>query len=219
MDKKETEFVVGLKKYFIGQRKRIVAELNKKSKGLADEIFDLNKEVKISVDLFLPMILDFAKQSGQDALRLTGNDKPYKLGPIIRSSLEKRAKMFSTEINKTTFDKLKRTVAESLDAGESRQALEERITEVYDGFTVGRAGTIARTEVLVASQEGTFSGYQQGNIDLKIWVSTPDEKTRDSHAEVDGEEQPLNQPFSNGLMFPGDPEGDASEVVNCRCTI
>lgn len=24
--------------------------------------------------------------------------------------------------------------------------------------------------------------------------------------------------FSNGLMFPGDPNGGAAEVVNCRCT-
>ena len=28
---------------------------------------------------------------------------------------------------------------------------------------------------------------------------------------------PVDQVFSNGLMFPGDPEGDAGEVINCRC--
>ena len=40
-----------------------------------------------------------------------------------------------------------------------------------------------------------------------------------SHQKVDGEIRELDEPFSNGLMFPGDPAGGAAEVVNCRCAL
>ncbi len=34
-----------------------------------------------------------------------------------------------------------------------------------------------------------------------------------------GEIKDLDEPFSNGLMYPGDPDGRAAEVVNCRCAL
>lgn len=78
---------------------------------------------------------------------------------------------------------------------------------------------IARTEVHNATQYGTLEGYKQAGLTTKIWVSVMDEATRESHASIDGEERPMNTPFSNGLMLPGDPNGPAEETINCRCTI
>ena len=54
---------------------------------------------------------------------------------------------------------------------------------------------------------------------VKQWDSTLDARTRDSHAQIDGEIKELDEKFSNGLMFPGDPNGAAAEVVNCRCAL
>ena len=53
----------------------------------------------------------------------------------------------------------------------------------------------------------------------KMWYSTLDERTRTSHRDMHGETRELEEMFSNDLMFPGDPEGDPSEVYNCRCTM
>ena len=36
---------------------------------------------------------------------------------------------------------------------------------------------------------------------------------------VDGEIRALDEKFSNGLMYPGDPSGSAAEVINCRCVL
>lgn len=57
-------------------------------------------------------------------------------------------------------------------------------------------------------------------IDVKKqWKSAHDARTRDSHITVDGEIRPLNEPFSNGLMYPADDSGRPEEVYNCRCTM
>lgn len=53
-----------------------------------------------------------------------------------------------------------------------------------------------------------------------VWMATLDSRTRDSHRAVDGEvRNRMTGRFSNGLRFPGDPQGRPEEVYNCRCTL
>lgn len=85
----------------------------------------------------------------------------------------------------------------------------------------------ARTLMTSAETLGRQEGYEQleadGVIMKKVWIATPDEKTRESHLALDGEEVDVNEPFItiNGeeLMRPGDPDGSPAEVYNCRCTM
>lgn len=87
---------------------------------------------------------------------------------------------------------------------------------------MSRAKTIARTEghriQQTSSRDAQFAAKKKGADVLKQWDAALDGRTRDSHARVDGEIRELDEKFSNGLMFPGDPSGGAAEVVNCRCT-
>lgn len=87
---------------------------------------------------------------------------------------------------------------------------------------MSRAKTIARTEghriQQTSSRDAQFAAKKKGADVLKQWDAALDGRTRDSHARVDGEIRELDEKFSNGLMFPGDPSGSAAEVVNCRCT-
>ena len=53
----------------------------------------------------------------------------------------------------------------------------------------------------------------------KEWLATLDGRTRHSHAMLDGEQVDNDKKFSNGCMFPGDPNGPSWEVYNCRCTL
>jgi HK97 family phage portal protein len=219
MDRQENLMLRKLKTYFNGQKNRVVEHLSAGVKGLEDEGFNIELEIEIARSMFYPVIEKFAKQAGEEALILTGSDKVFKLSGKIVTTLKKRADLFADSINRTTFEQLQRTFKESFAAGEGRLDLIKRIKDVYGDISMGRAGVIARTETGVATQEGTFEGYKQGNIDLKIWVSTMDDKVRESHYELNGEERPLDMPFSNGLQFPLDPDGAPEEVINCRCTI
>lgn len=53
----------------------------------------------------------------------------------------------------------------------------------------------------------------------KEWLATLDARTRHSHAMLDGEQVAQDKKFSNGCRYPGDPQGPAWEIYNCRCTL
>ena len=89
------------------------------------------------------------------------------------------------------------------------------------GYT--NAVRIARTEghriQCQAGMDACHKAKDMGADVVKQWDATLDARTRDSHAKVDGEIKELDEEFSNGLMFPGDTDGAAAEVINCRCAL
>lgn len=90
------------------------------------------------------------------------------------------------------------------------------------GSGISNAKRIARTEGHRIQQSAARDAQQiakkRGADVVKQWDASLDKRTRDSHARVDGEIREIDEKFSNGLMFPGDPSGSAAEVINCRCT-
>lgn len=225
MDAREKVFKKTLNGYLEDQKKRLLDGLEPtktrifRKQGLLDELLQVGVEVKIGKELFLPVITDMLKQAGVDAMELVGSDYAFNITSDIAGWIDGRADIFLNQINETTFKTLRNQFSESLAAGESRDALVTRIQDTYENITRERAVTIARTEVHNSTQYGTMEGYKQAGLTIKIWVAVNDSYTRQSHAEADGEERPINTPFSNGLMFPGDPRGSAEEVINCRCVI
>ena len=89
------------------------------------------------------------------------------------------------------------------------------------GYT--NAIRIARTEghriQCQATMDACYKAQDMGANVVKQWDSTLDGRTRPSHVLIDGEVRELHEKFSNGLRFPGDPNGPAHEVINCRCSL
>ena len=81
----------------------------------------------------------------------------------------------------------------------------------------------ARTAVTGAQNAGRMDSYvaaeKMGIKVRKEWLATIDGRTRHSHAMLDGKVVDKDKKFENGCMFPGDPNGPAYEVYNCRCTL
>lgn len=81
----------------------------------------------------------------------------------------------------------------------------------------------ARTAVTGAQNAGRMDSYvaaeKMGIKVRKEWLATIDGRTRHSHAMLDGEQVDNEKKFSNGCMFPGDPNGAPEETYNCRCTL
>lgn len=77
-------------------------------------------------------------------------------------------------------------------------------------------GTDAETR---ARLDGMFRAEDMG-VDIgKVWMATLDNRTRDSHAQLDGNSVGLYDRFDNGLDRPRDPDGEPAEICNCRCTL
>ena len=91
------------------------------------------------------------------------------------------------------------------------------------GIGLNKSIRIARTEGHRVNQQSTYDAMEKAKKNganvVKQWDATLDAKTRTSHQKVDGEIKELDETFSNGLRFPGDPQGKASEVINCRCVL
>jgi len=120
---------------------------------------------------------------------------------------------------------------------------EESLPEIAAKIRLGipemskiRAAIIARTETHSASQFSSQKVAETIKVPLmKVWNSTEDHRTRDfgeiggtedyNHRAMNGVKVALDQPFRvpskwgghEFLMFPGDPNGSAANVINCRC--
>ena len=106
--------------------------------------------------------------------------------------------------------------------GEDMSKISKRILPVVNNDK-DAAIRNARTMVTGAENRGKQDRFKsledKGAIVTKIWMATPDGRTRDSHIDIDGDEVEIGENFSNGLEYPGDPGGDPAEVYNCRCTM
>lgn len=118
--------------------------------------------------------------------------------------------------------KLNSAITQGVLQGEDLNKVSRRLRSVTD---MNRSSAIrnARTMMTSAENGGRFNSYLRAedlgiNIE-KQWLATLDGRTRHSHAAQDGEHVPVKEEFSNGLMFPADPDGDPREVYNCRCTM
>jgi SPP1 gp7 family putative phage head morphogenesis protein len=94
---------------------------------------------------------------------------------------------------------------------------EKATNRYHDRIHKYRTETIARTEILRASNEGRKEGWQQGVQDgfigadwVKVWSTEFDDRTCDECSPLDGETAPVLGDF---------PWGDPPLHPNCRCTL
>lgn len=140
---------------------------------------------------------------------------------LLRSSLVEKfmeAKMVNVVgVSDTTKKWLKQTILEGIKNSETNAQIGDRIRELYN-FTSERADAIARNEVASATNGGRFMALQQEGYESHEWLSSQDDRVRDSHMAEDGKVVVVGQPFpTTNLVFPGDPAGDIDETIGCRC--
>ncbi len=151
--------------------------------------------------------------------------------PASLDFLKEKVSKISREINEATLESLSEEIVEAVnqavitgfDRSETIAQITDRIEEVYSFAVDHRAERIARTEIISASNAGAIDGMRATGVERKEWLDSRDEKVRESHRQISGQVAAIGEPFvtSSGakLMFPGDPEADPGETVNCRCTL
>lgn len=127
--------------------------------------------------------------------------------------------------------KISNTVAQSIIQGDSLPEMTARIareTAHENDAAMARYAATAMTSAQNAGRMETMERAKGMGIKVrKKWIATLDARTRDSHAELDGQVVDIDQPFITHnrdgslaeIMFPGDPQADGEQVWNCRCTL
>ena len=122
------------------------------------------------------------------------------------------------ELRKTISSEISRGIATAMPYADIARNL-ENVSQIG----LNRAKRIARTEggriMNKAAMDTMRKAKAIGADVVKRWSAFLDSRTRPSHVRVDHEVREVEERFSNGLMYPKDPSGRASEVVNCRCKV
>ena len=123
---------------------------------------------------------------------------------------------------------MKKINAETLQGivqGESMDKIAKRMMNVQE-MDKTQAIRSARTIVTGAENKGRQDSYKRAEEDgivmKREWISTNDSRTRHWHAELDGVEVDIDEPWENEfgkIMFPGDPSADPANTYNCRCSM
>lgn len=135
--------------------------------------------------------------------------------PFALKFAQKNAAQSISEVSKTT----KRLVHDIISAGleENRSTAEiAQLIHEATGFSKARARLIARTEsttIFSGAPVEALSAYSKSSdrVFFKTWFGVMDEKERDEHVAMEGETVLIDEPFSNGLLYPSEP--------NCRCHV
>lgn len=128
-----------------------------------------------------------------------------------------------TDVIETTRKQIVELIKAGYEQGKTQREIVDAILNAVPSLSKVRADRIARTETHGAANNGS----QQAARSLKVpmrreWISAWDERTRRTHALADGQKVGMDEAFVVGataLMFPGDPNGPAGEVINCRCAV
>lgn len=199
------------------------------TKQTAEELLKVNKTAVAYINDNLPEIYSLNYNALSDA---TENIGGYSFELVDASTVKNLATSDKTLLPYKIVDgkkdvrwntkKVNAEVLQGIIQGESMQKIANRLQNVTE---MNRTSAIrnARTTVTSAENKGRFDSYKKAESDglilQKEWISTNDKRTRHSHAILDGETIDTDKKFSNGLMYPADPNGIPSEVYNCRCAM
>lgn len=118
--------------------------------------------------------------------------------------------------------KVESVIRQGMKKGHSVDKMARQMERVTD-MDIKSCYRTVRTGVTAAENMARIDSYldaeAMGIPMEKQWYATKDSRTRKSHRVIDGERVPIREEFSNGLMYPADPDGDPAEVYNCRCTL
>lgn len=216
---------------FIGTRwnemRRTIAEdlltTNEKARSMATgyqaEAYALNHDyATFLVEKGAMIDTSYTLYNRQTAERLMKNGQILpKMGRLVKEEIA-RGKAIQWQTGQ-----IQSVVLQSVLQGESLPKVAKRISENLSTRNAAAAVRYARTAMTAAQNSGRLDAMRRAvSLGIKTgkqWIATPDDRTRDSHRQLDGEIVKVEEPFSNGLMFPGDPNGAAEEVWNCRCTM
>lgn len=234
----ERQYRKTVKPIFREQRKEALFNLEAHASNLIkaaeQKLFDDAAYDAELVKELTPMLTDLAQTQGGLALVFAGDtENEFHMTSPILSHIQQSTQRMATNFNDETLEKLNKTLAEGIQAGEGLSELKKRVNGVYDDIDGYRSERIARTETLKASNNATAWAYRQtGYVKAKAWAVNPG--ACEQCNQFDGKTVPLDDPFlglgesysvtdeeGNEITYTNDYDTVETPPLhpNCRCTI
>lgn len=200
------------------------------TKSPADNFLFDDQFEEQGVRLVLPILSDVLDKRGNEALFFIGSRIGFKLdNPRAQKYIKRQAGNLIKDIDATTKERLRIALDEGLNQGEGIPDLSERVRKVFDQADDSRSETIARTEVIKASNFASEEAWRQsGVVEGKEWLTAEDERVEEMCAAMDGKIVSLQGSYfeEGDTLSVGDQSltFDATNDFpplhpNCRCTI
>lgn len=137
-----------------------------------------------------------------------------------------KKKLDKNKDKKWNIKKINSSMTQGILQGESIKKIAKRLLPIVD-MNKASAVRTARTLITEAENRGRLDSYkdieERGAVIKKVWIATGDDRTRDWHIVMDGQEVDTDEPFVDGngneLDYPADPNGAPETVYNCRCSM
>jgi HK97 family phage portal protein len=159
---------------------------------------------RLTNDLHAAAVL-VSRAIGRDAVRDLGFDADvYDVDRTV-DFLEAVSARIASNVNTTTAQQL-------ADGGEPDEVFTQAAEVRAPGVATYATAMVAGFAVVEAGRRAS----EQGAKPRKTWNTGPN--PRSSHAAMNGQTVDIDEPFSNGQMWPGE-GGDVDEVAGCNCTV
>lgn len=150
---------------------------------------------------------------------LIGKDVAASMGFSESDYDTARTEAFLREVAKSRAGAINSTTREQLEAILSGDG-PDGVTDPAHAFEKGksRAAVIAATFLTTLAAFATVEAGKQTGAASKTWLVTSS-NPRPAHAAMHGQTVGIDEPFSNGAKWPGDPALGADGVAGCECDV
>lgn len=151
-------------------------------------------------------------------------DKLFGTSPDVHENLETRTYQLSEKTLARVDSQINDIIVNGYEEGMGIDKVSRDIRRRFGQLKTWESVRIARTEIHNSQCLGVIKGYEDMGVEYLQWSTARDSRVRglkpkDSadHIHMEGEIIRMGGVFSNGLMYPGDMNGPAAEIINCRC--
>lgn len=151
-------------------------------------------------------------------------DKLFGTSPDVHENIETRTYQLSEKTLSRVDSQINDIIVNGYEEGMGIDKVSRDIRRRFGQLKTWESRRIARTEIHNSQCLGVIKGYNDMGVEYIQWSTARDSRVRgqrpkDSadHIHMEGEIIRMGGVFSNGLMYPGDMNGPAAEIINCRC--
>ncbi len=211
----EPKFMTGLKSMWSEQKTEALNNLKTQTVSRNSILIDLRKGREDYIKTTTPLLTEVLTAFIKSGVELIHPSVPHKqIEPVVSQAaleaLRKRIGWAADGMNEETASLLSQALEMGYASGESIDQIADRIKTVFEFNDDVRAQRIARTEILMASNQGMIEGYRQSGVVKKVeWLTARDEKSADCPicGTMDGDIENIDEA----------PPLPASTHPNCRC--